>query len=306
MAEGIIIKALSGFYYVSTGDKIITCQGRGKHRHENFTPRVGDFVTFSYRSETEGALDEFAERKNEFHRPSVANMDQLVLIVSEALPKTDPFLIDRMTSMSAMANCPVVIVVNKCDLASGEELFEIYHKTGFPTICTSAETGMGMEAFRELMKGKVSALTGNTGVGKSSLLNALQPNMSLSTGEISKKLGRGRHTTRHVELFPISEGGYVADTPGFSSFENNMMSIGYLQRLPESFIEFSPYLSDCQFADCSHQKEKGCAVLQAIADGKILQSRHNSYLRLYEQANQISDWEREQYHKNSRSGKRGK
>lgn len=294
MAQGTIIKALSGFYYVSCENKIITCRGRGKHRHQKLSPLVGDEVTLSLTSDTEGALDQILPRKNQFKRPAVANIDQLVLIVSQAIPKTDPFLIDRITSIAEGRNCKSIIVINKCDLESGDELYNIYKNTGFTCLKTSAETGQGMEELREILKNKVSAFTGNSGVGKSSILNTLETDMTLPTGEISEKLGRGRHTTRHIELHPLSFGGFVADTPGFSAFEEEKFEIQRKEDLAATFMEFLPYIDDCQFQDCAHIKEKGCAVLEAVNDGKIFQTRHQSYVRLYDQSKQIPDWQRSQ------------
>lgn len=293
MAEGIILKALSGFYYVDDGSRLITCRGRGKFRHEKQTPLVGDRVRFTQLEGDKGALDEILPRKNEFWRPAVANIDQLVIIASQAVPVTDPFLIDRVISIADTRDCECIICINKCDLESGEELAEIYTKAGFPTICVSAETGEGIEQLRSLISGKVSAFTGNSGVGKSSILNALEPGIALKTGDVSEKLGRGRHTTRHVELFRLSCGAVVADTPGFSSFDTDRgEEIQRKEELPNAFREFRPYLGQCQFQNCAHIKEKGCAVLSAVRDGEIVPSRHQSYVRLYEQAKAIPDWQR--------------
>ena len=286
------MKALSGFYYVDDGSCITTCRGRGKLRHEKISPLVGDRVRFTPMGDGSGALDEILPRTNEFYRPAVANVDQLVIIASEAIPVTDPFLIDRVAAIAAGRNCKSIICINKCDLASGEKLAEIYSSAGFPTIRVSAETGEGIEALREMIIGKVSAFTGNSGVGKSSILNALDPDMVLATGDVSEKLGRGRHTTRHVELFRLSCGAVVADTPGFSSFDVDRMELMRKEELARCFPEFAPYMDDCQFQDCAHIKEKGCAVRQALAEGKIQPTRHESYVRLYEQAKAIPDWER--------------
>jgi ribosome biogenesis GTPase len=239
-----------------------------------------------------GALDEILPRKNEFTRPAVANVDQLVIIVSEAIPVTDPFLVDRVTALATKRNCQCVICVNKCDLASGERLAAIYTAAGFPTLRVSAETGEGIEDLKALITGKVSAFTGNSGVGKSSILNALEPEMVLATGEVSQKLGRGRHTTRHVELFRLSCGAVVADTPGFSSFDVDRLEMMRKEELAGCFGEFAPYLGKCRFQDCAHTKEQGCAVLEALSEGKIQPTRHESYVRLYEQAKAIPDWER--------------
>ena len=292
MAEGIILKALSGFYYVDDGNTITSCRGRGKFRHEKLTPLVGDRVRFTPLDNGQGALDEILPRKNEFQRPAVANIDQLVIIASEATPVTDPFLIDRVVSIAEGRNCECIICINKCDLESGDSLAQIYRQAGFPTIKVSAETGDGIEELRELISGKVCAFTGNSGVGKSSILNALEPGVSVKTGDISEKLGRGRHTTRHVELFRLSCGAVVADTPGFSAFETDRMELRRKEDLQFTFREFRPYQDQCQFLDCAHIKEKGCAVLAAVKAGEIPTSRHQSYIRLYEQAKAIPDWER--------------
>jgi len=292
MAEGTIMKALSGFYYVDDGQTLTACRGRGKLRHEKVTPLVGDRVRFTPLGDGSGALDEILPRKNEFYRPAVANIDQLVIIASEATPVTDPFLIDRVVSIAEGRGCNCIICVNKCDLAPGKALARIYQSAGFQTLRVSAETGEGIQELKSLIAGKVSAFTGNSGVGKSSILNAVEPGVALATGDVSQKLGRGRHTTRHVELFRLSGGALVADTPGFSSFDVDRMELMRKEDLQHSFREFAPYLDKCQFQDCAHVKEKGCAVLEAMAQGKIQPTRHQSYVRLYEQAKAIPDWER--------------
>ena len=290
--EGIILKALSGFYYVDDGTGTLTaCRGRGKLRHEKLTPLVGDRVSFTPLDNGQGALDAILPRKND--RPAVANIDQLVIIAAQATPVTDPFLIDRVIAIAEGRGCESIVCINKCDLAPGEDLARIYEKAGFPTLRVSAETGEGMDRLRELIAGKVSAFTGNSGVGKSSILNALEPGIALKTGGVSEKLGRGRHTTRHVELFRLSCGGIVADTPGFSSFDVDKMELCRKEELAGRFREFAPYVDQCRFQDCAHVKEKGCAVLAAVKAGEIAKSRHESYVRLYEQAKQIPDWERD-------------
>ncbi len=292
--EGMILKALSGFYYVDDGTGTLTaCRGRGKLRHEKLTPLVGDRVSFTPLDNGQGTLDAILPRKNEFYRPAVANIDQLVIIAAQATPVTDPFLIDRVIAIAEGRGCESIVCINKCDLAPGEDLARIYEKAGFPTLRVSAETGEGMDRLRELIAGKVSAFTGNSGVGKSSILNALEPGIALKTGEVSEKLGRGRHTTRHVELFRLSCGGIVADTPGFSSFDVDKMELCRKEELAGRFREFAPYVDQCRFQDCAHVKEKGCAVLAAVKAGEIAKSRHESYVRLYEQAKQIPDWERD-------------
>ena len=290
MAQGVILKALSGFYYVHTQDGTVVCRARGKHRHSGVSPLVGDRVSFTPLEDGKGALDEILPRVNEFSRPAVANVDQLVLVVSEAIPATDPFLIDRMTALAARQNCACVICVNKCDLAPGEELCRIYTAAGFPALRVSALTGEGIDALRAHLAGKVSVFTGNSGVGKSSLLNALSPRFALTTGEVSEKLGRGRHTTRHVELFALDQNTLIADTPGFSAFDALPDEAVSKQELADCFPDFRPYLGKCRFPNCAHIKEQGCAVLAAAARGEIEPTRLKSYARLYEQAAAIPEW----------------
>ena len=294
MSEGVIRKALSGFYYVDDGQSVVTCRARGKHRHAKLIPLVGDRVAFTLQPDGSGALDEILPRKNEFYRPAVANIDLLVVVASEAIPATDPFLIDRVAAIAAAQGCETLVCVNKRDLEPGEELARVYERAGFPTVRVSARTGEGMEELRRLLAGRVCAFTGNSGVGKSSLLNALEADFDLATGEVSEKLGRGRHTTRHVELFRLSCGALAADTPGFSSFDVDKMELARKEELQYVFREFAPYLGRCRFQDCAHVREKGCAVLAAVAAGGIPPTRHRSYVRLYEQARAIPDWQRKE------------
>jgi ribosome biogenesis GTPase len=271
-------------------DQPVACRARGKFRHQKVAPLVGDLVEITCTEPGAGMVDRILPRRNEFTRPAVANIDQLVIIASGAIPVTDPFLIDRMTTIAQAKGCGSVICFNKCDLDRADGLAAVYEQAGFLTLRVSAETGEGLETLRAAIAGKVSAFTGNSGVGKSSILNALYPDFALQVGEVSEKLGRGRHTTRHVELFG-RDGTYVADTPGFSSFDVERMELIRKEELAEHFLDFRPYLDQCRFVGCSHTKEKGCAVLEAVAQGAIAPSRHQSYLRLYEQAKEIKDWE---------------
>lgn len=291
MTEGRIQKALSGFYYVDTGSEVLTCRARGKFRKEGISPLVGDRVEVRELGNGEGFLEKILPRRNAFSRPAVANIDQLVVIASAAIPKTAPFLIDRVVSIAALKDCEALILLNKCDLDSADELYGIYHAAGFQTLRVSAETGEGLEELKPLIAGKLSAFTGNSGVGKSSILNALDPDFHLQVGEVSEALGRGRHTTRHVEMHRLSCGAEVVDSPGFSSFETEELSLELKRRLPETFLEFRPYLDRCRFVGCSHTKEKGCAVLEAVRRGDIQRSRHDSYLRLYEELKPVKDWQ---------------
>lgn len=289
--DGVIYKATAGFYYVAGGGEIFECRARGHFRHDHITPLVGDRVRIALLGGGKGIVDEILPRKNSFRRPAVANIDQLVLVASAAAPRTDPFLLDRMAAAAAFVGCPGVICINKCDLDPAGELFEIYTSAGLPTVRVSARTGEGMDALASLLAGKTSAFAGNSGVGKSSLINALSPRVSLRVGEVSGKLGRGRHTTRHVELFRLENGAVIADTPGFSSFEEDAFGLCRKEELQYAFPEFASYLGACRFPGCSHRKEKDCAVLAALAEGKISPSRHASYVRLYDLAAAVKEWE---------------
>lgn len=293
MAEGTIFKALSGFYYVDDGSgTLITCRARGKFRHQHCSPLVGDRVSYSILEDGSGILDQILPRKNEFQRPAVANIDVLVIVASEALPVTDPFLIDRVISVAEGRRCDSIICINKCDLQRDTMLYDIYHVAGFQTLQVSAKTGEGIEKLNSAISGKVCAFTGNSGVGKSSILNKLDPEFHLPVGEVSQRLGRGRHTTRHIELFRLKSGAVVADTPGFSSFDPERMELQQPEVLGQTFREFAPYLGKCQFSGCSHVKEKGCAVIAAVKSRVIPVSRYESYVRLYKQAKEVPEWER--------------
>lgn len=290
MMNDRIIKALSGFYYVQTEDGVVECRARGKFRKEGVSPLVGDFVTIS-RSGKSGTVEEILPRKNSFIRPAVANVDLLVLLASCAIPQTEPFLIDRVLAIAGQQGVEPLICVNKNDLEPGEGLAGIYRRAGFRVVVTSAETGEGVDELRAAISGKLSAFTGNSGVGKSSILNALCPELKLAVGEVSEKLGRGRHTTRHIELYSLGNGTFVADTPGFSSFDTERMDLVLKDQLQYAFSDFAPYLGKCQFQDCAHLKEPGCAVRAALERGELEPTRYESYKRLYEMAKEIKPWE---------------
>lgn len=291
MSRGRIEKALSGFYYVNTGGETLQCRARGKFRREGLSPLVGDWVQVRELGNGEGFVEAVEARRNQFARPAAANIDQLVILASAAIPVTEPYLIDRIASIAALKSCQVLLCLNKCDLDSADELYDIYSRSAIPVLRVSAVTGQGLDALRDAIRGKLSAFTGNSGVGKSSVLNALLPSLALPVGEVSKALGRGRHTTRHVELFSLGEDTYIIDTPGFSSFDTAEMDLALKQHLPDTFPEFAPYVSDCRFTGCTHTKEKGCRVLQAVKDGLIPASRHRSYVRLYDELKDVKEWQ---------------
>ena len=287
---GRIVRSLSGFYDVQTDSGIITCRGRGHLRRGGDSPLTGDMVEISV-EQCRGMVEKILPRRNCFVRPAVANVDVLVIFAANVNPVTEPFLIDRVAAIAGDQEVDVCLCINKCDLDPARGLEAIYTHAGFTVIRTSAETGEGVEDLRQLLRGKLAAFTGNSGVGKSSILNRLCPELHLATGEVSEKLGRGRHTTRHVELYRLEEDTYVADTPGFSSFDTDQMEIILKENLQYAFPDFGPFVGQCQFNDCSHRKEPGCRVRDAVASGEIETTRYDSYLRLYEKSSQIKEWE---------------
>ena len=288
--EGRILRSLSGFYDVQTPGGLITCRARGILRKAGNSPLTGDLVEISV-EKGKGMVERILPRKNHFIRPAVANVDALVVFAANVNPVTEPFLIDRVAAIAGDQNVDVYLCVNKCDLDPAYDLVRIYEHAGFPVICTSAETGEGVQELRSLLEGKLTAFTGNSGVGKSSILNRLSPELKLETGEVSEKLGRGRHTTRHVELYRLGEDTYVADTPGFSSFDTDQMELILKENLQYAFPDFGSFIGQCRFDDCSHRKEPDCAVRAAVEAGEIEKSRYESYLKLYEKSSQIKAWE---------------
>lgn len=291
MVNGVIIKALSGFYYVRTESDTIECKGSGKLRHKGLSPLVGDRVTISPDGAGKGRIEEVRPRTNAFVRPAVANIEALICVTSDAIPVTDTYLVDRLSVTAVHNHCKVIIAINKVDLVRSRRMEEIYEASGFPVITCSAETGEGIEELRQAVAGKICAFTGDSGVGKSSILNSLNPAFSLRVGEVSDKLGRGRHTTRHVELFDLGNGTYLIDTPGFASFDMEAVDPIMCGDLQFAFPEFAPYLHQCRFNDCAHLKEPDCAVRNAVREGYIHKKRYQSYKMMYADASKYKHWE---------------
>ena len=290
-SEGIITKAVGGNYYVAVADGILCCNARGVFRKEKISPCAGDNVVVSIEENAVPLIVEIKERKNHIIRPPLANLDCALLVTSAVDPVPNTLVTDKLISIFESKHIEPVIVITKQDLRECEDFAGIYRKCGFKVFYMDNSTGNGIDAIRSYISGKLSALIGNSGVGKSSLMNHLFPGLERSTGDISKKLGRGKHTTRHVELYKLEGGGYIADTPGFSSFDTNRYDIIFKDKLAGCFPEFQKYEGKCRFPDCSHTKEKGCAVIEAVKNGEIAKSRHESYVEMYEQAKQLKEWE---------------
>ena len=288
--EGIIIKGIGGFYYVEAAGEIYECKARGAFRKKKITPLAGDNVTITVRQDRENTIDEIHERKNFLLRPPVANIDTLIIVSSVKEPVPSLLVIDKMTAIAVDKGITPCVVFSKSDLGDTTELEEIYKKAGIKVASVCCKTGEGIDKVKAMIGEGITVFTGNTGVGKSSLLNCIDERFSLATGEVSDKLGRGRHTTREVTLYHICN-GLVADTPGFASFDTEQMDVILKDNLQYAFGDFAPYIGDCQFHDCTHRAEPGCAVRQAVETGKLEKTRYDSYLRLYEKSSQIKDWE---------------
>lgn len=288
--EGVIIKALSGFYYVSSEDIVYQCKARGSFRKSGISPLVGDKVQFEATEGGNGIVDAVLQRINCLERPPVANIEKLFIVSSFEAPAPNTLVIDKMTVIARHNEIEPVIVFNKSDMGDFGKWVDIYNRAGFKTFVVSASKGDGMDELESELKGTISAFTGNSGVGKSSILNYWLGEDTIATGEISEKLGRGRHTTRHTQLYPLPFGGFVADTPGFSSLEVDSFDYSLKENLAEYFEEFGEFSHNCRFTGCTHTKESGCAVIDAVARGKIAQSRHESYLELFEQMKDLKPW----------------
>jgi len=289
--NGIILKGIGGFYYVEAAGAVYECKARGVFRKKRITPLAGDRVQITVTDDgTENTVDEIFERKNFLKRPPVANIDSLIIVSSTVSPRPSTLVIDKLIAIAEYKGIEPVVVFTKTDLEPAEKLLDIYKLAGISCAMVCNKTGEGVEEVRNLLNGKISAFTGNSGVGKTSLLNALDPNLSLATGAISEKLGRGRHTTRQAELFKTC-GGYIVDTPGFSALDLEEEQVIKKDELAECFREFRPYLGQCRFTTCSHTCDKGCRIIKAVEDGEISRSRHDSYVEMYQAAKELKEWE---------------
>lgn len=289
--DGIIIKGIGGFYYVEAADGIIyECKARGVFRKEKITPLAGDKVEISVDENNKNSIDKIYERRNMFKRPPIANVDKLVIVSSVCDPRPNLLIIDRLTAVAVYKNVEPIIVFTKNDLQSADEYIEIYKNAGFKTFAVSNETGEGIGEIKAVIENGVCVFTGNSGVGKSSLINRMYPDFALETGEISKKLGRGRHTTRHVELLKINN-GYIADTPGFSSLDFETNDLIKKDELAFCFPDFSDYIDSCKFSTCAHVNDKGCRLIEAVNNGDVMRSRHESYVTMYNEVKDIKAWQ---------------
>lgn len=284
--QGRILSCVGGLYTVESSSGISACKARGVFRKQGVTPYAGDMVIFS-----DGVIQEILPRKNSIIRPPLANLDQILFVVSMCKPVPNYQLLDKFIAVARFKGIAPVLVLTKVDLESDEEIRRVYEGAELPILSVDYEKAETIDAVTALLAGKISAFTGNSGVGKSTLLNHIAPDLQLSVGEVSEKLGRGRHTTRQATLYPIL-GGYIADTPGFSTFETEQYAVIRKEELAGCFPEFTPYSGRCRFADCAHICEKGCAVLDAVKSGQLEKSRHASYTVMYEEAKQRKEWEK--------------
>ena len=290
--EGYILKGIGGFYYVETSEGIYECKAKGKFRKERLTPLAGDRVEITLREGQENTIDTISERKNKLIRPPVANIDKLMIIVSVASPLPNTLIVDKLTVIAERNNIEVVIVITKSDLEEekAKELYDIYSSTGYKTYLFSSKDKRNIEEIRSEFSGCLTALTGNSGAGKSTLLNSIDESLNLPTGEISNKLGRGRHTTRQAEIFHVAD-GLVIDSAGFSSIEFSGENIFLASELQYCFKEFNEHLPYCKFNGCAHINTKNCSVIEALDKGIINKSRYESYVAMYDELKNIKSWQ---------------
>ncbi len=288
--QGIIIKTLSGFYYVKTENGVYTCKARGLMRKTGETPLCGDRVEISINeADKTGVVEKICQRKNFLTRPPVANIDKAFIVSSFSTPKPNYYIIDTLIAICEYKGIEPVIIFNKSDEAEENEYAECYKSVGYKTYVTSAKDSLGIDALKDEFQSCVSVLIGNSGVGKSTLLNCFAKT-NVQTGEVSEKLGRGRHTTRHTEIYELECGGFVADTPGFSEIEALKNDYNFKENLEYYFKEFEEFIPNCKFTGCSHTKEKGCAVIDAVNSGEIKISRHENYKNLYNELKDLKKW----------------
>jgi len=280
MKEGVILRGIGGFYDVMADGDVYRCRARGRFRKMGITPLVGDRVLFIPETQTtEGSLEEILPRKNTLIRPSVANIDNLAVVMAAAHPEPDLLLVDKLIVLAERMEISPILVINKVDLAQKEEIESLksqYEKTGYPVYCVSAKSGLGIEELSRGLSG-ITTLAGQSGVGKSSIINSLHPHVELETGDVSQKIKRGRHTTRHVELLTLPYGGMIVDTPGFSQLELMDFEPNQLQ---ESYVDFHEYMDECYFKMCLHVNEPDCAVRQAVEAGNLPAGRYERYVKL--------------------------
>jgi ribosome biogenesis GTPase len=283
MKEGIITRGIAGFYYVRLDDKtIVECKARGKFRKENISPVVGDRVLITLIDDSHGVIDEIKERKNLLRRPQVANIDQAIVVFSHKKPDINFSLLDRLLIMIEHYNIEAVICLNKSDFDDGifKRIAGIYGKIGYKVFQTNGLTGEGLEDVKSIIKGKISVFSGPSGVGKSTISNYMQNQVLMQTGDISRKVDRGKHTTRHAELIEVEEETFIVDTPGFSSIDLSFMQVTDLQH---AFKEFSEFIDDCRFKSCLHYKEQDCAVKEAVEKNMISPERYDAYIEILQE-----------------------
>lgn len=289
--DGIIVKLIGGIYYVDASENVYECTARGVFRNKGITPCCGDIVTVEATDDGKGVITQIQDRRNEIIRPPMANLDNLVFVSSTCEPPPNLQLLDMFIAVATYKGINPIIVFTKTDIESSEQYEKIYRQCGIETFSVNNSDPDSCLALKERLVGKLSAFTGNTGVGKTSLLNNMFPDLELKTQSISRKLGRGKHTTRHVSFYKLTEGGYIADTPGFSSFDTNRYDIIFKDELADCFTEFKEYIGKCRFVNCSHTKEVDCAIIEQVELGNIPKSRHESYVKMYENAKLLNEWE---------------